>query len=355
MQIGKSTRLYEEWLASQTPLLPEDVKRKHAAMATAAFPFLRATFYRWAQLWPQICPELAAAPALLAVGDLHVENFGTWRDADGRLVWGINDFDEASLLPYTIDLVRLAASALLAGKEGHLALGGAEACAAILEGYAAGLAGGGRPYVLEENHLALRAMALGAEREPERFWARLATLKPSRQVPPRIRAMLAEALPKPAQPRRIVHRIAGLGSLGRQRFTVLAEWDGAWVARETKPLVPSAALWAAGRRGSAIRYATLLARAARCPDPSLQVVERWVVRRLAPRSSRIELAQLPRRRDERLLLEAMGRETANIHRASPAALAAISRDLKTRKKSWLRQAAAAMAEATLQDWKAWRG
>ena len=48
---------------------------------------------------------------MLAVGDLHVENFGTWRDADGRLCWGINDFDEADRLPYTNDLVRLAASA----------------------------------------------------------------------------------------------------------------------------------------------------------------------------------------------------------------------------------------------------
>ena len=28
------------------------------------------------------------APQVLSVGDLHLENFGTWRDADGRLVWG---------------------------------------------------------------------------------------------------------------------------------------------------------------------------------------------------------------------------------------------------------------------------
>ena len=57
---------------------------------------------------------LARAPRALAVGDLHVENFGTWRDVEGRLIWGINDFDEAWRLPYTNDLVRLATSALLA-------------------------------------------------------------------------------------------------------------------------------------------------------------------------------------------------------------------------------------------------
>ena len=47
---------------------------------------------------------------LKGVGDLHVENFGTWRDVEGRLVWGVNDFDEAYALPYTNDLVRLVAS-----------------------------------------------------------------------------------------------------------------------------------------------------------------------------------------------------------------------------------------------------
>jgi uncharacterized protein (DUF2252 family) len=50
------------------------------------------------QAWPEVCPDLAKAPKVLAVGDLHVENFGTWRDVEGRLVWGINDFDEAAAL-----------------------------------------------------------------------------------------------------------------------------------------------------------------------------------------------------------------------------------------------------------------
>src|SRR5260370_24510597 len=71
-------------------------------------------FYRWAQLWPQICPKLSAAPKVLAIGDLHVENFGTWRDIEGRLIWGINDFDEVFLFAYTADLVLLATSAHLA-------------------------------------------------------------------------------------------------------------------------------------------------------------------------------------------------------------------------------------------------
>ena len=87
------------------------LRRKHEAMRGDAFGFLRGTFYRWAQLWPRVCPDLQGAPRVLAVGDCHVNSFGTWRDAEGRLGWGVDDFDEAYPLPYANDLVRLAASA----------------------------------------------------------------------------------------------------------------------------------------------------------------------------------------------------------------------------------------------------
>jgi len=89
-------------------------------MTEAVFPFLRATFYRWAQLWPEICRELSRGPQVLVVGDLHVENFGTWRDAQWRLVWGVNDFDEAATAAYAADPVRLTASAYLAIEDQHL-------------------------------------------------------------------------------------------------------------------------------------------------------------------------------------------------------------------------------------------
>src|SRR5271169_634433 len=132
MKIAKASQNYEAWLAKRITLLEADLDRKHAAMAADVFPFLRATFYRWMQLWPDVCPEEQKAPKVLAVGDLHVENFGTWRDVEGRLVWGVNDFDEAHMAPYTLDLVRLAASALLAIDGAHLKLEHQDACAAIL-------------------------------------------------------------------------------------------------------------------------------------------------------------------------------------------------------------------------------
>lgn len=48
-------------------------------------------------------------------GDLHAENFGTYMDANGRLVFNVNDFDEAYVGPFTWDLKRLAASLALLG------------------------------------------------------------------------------------------------------------------------------------------------------------------------------------------------------------------------------------------------
>jgi uncharacterized protein (DUF2252 family) len=48
-------------------------------------------------------------------GDLHAENFGTYLDANGRLVFNVNDFDEAYVGPFTWDLKRFAASVALIG------------------------------------------------------------------------------------------------------------------------------------------------------------------------------------------------------------------------------------------------
>src|SRR5262250_176327 len=166
MNVVKATRHYEEWLAHRTTIIKKDLRLKHANMKSAAFSFLRATFYRWAQLWPKACSDLAKGPRVLAVGDLHVENFGTWRDIEGRLIWGVNDFDEAYPLSYANDLVRLAVSAHLAAEAGHLPLKRDETCQAILAGYREGLQQEGKPFVLGEKHDGLRQIAEGKLRDP---------------------------------------------------------------------------------------------------------------------------------------------------------------------------------------------
>jgi len=86
MKFRKATAKYEAWLGRHLALLDADLALKHEAMRAAKFPFLRATYYRWAQTFPKVCGKLNSATRVLGVGDLHVENFGTWRDIEGRLV-----------------------------------------------------------------------------------------------------------------------------------------------------------------------------------------------------------------------------------------------------------------------------
>ena len=356
MNIVKATHRFEEWLGRHTTLVKPDLRLKHQRMAEAVFPFLRATFYRWMQVWPEVCPDLAKAPRVLAVGDLHVENFGTWRDIEGRLVWGINDFDEAAVLPYTIDLVRLATSAIFAIAAGHLALKPKDACATILQGYKESLASQGRPYVLEEENTWLRQVATGVLRDPVHFWQKMDSLpRIGGQIPPSAQEALEHLMPERGLTYRTVRRVAGLGSLGHVRLVAIALCHGAKIAREAKALVPSSVYWARGDQGpSEILYHAILSRAVRCPDPFVQLRGRWIVRRLSPHCCRVELSVLPTDRDELRLLAAMGWETANIHLGTVDARKYILRHLSRLKPNWLLAAAKDMEKAVDSDWRAWK-
>jgi uncharacterized protein (DUF2252 family) len=354
MNILQATAEYEAWLQRQIRLIRPDLKLKHQSMRDRAFPFLRATFYRWAQVWPDACSELASAPAVLGVGDLHVENFGTWRDLEGRLVWGVNDFDEATWLPYTNDLVRLATSAILAIAENGLSLDARDAVGAILEGYRESVERGGKPFILAEHHLKLRAMAIERLRDPSEFWRKLDVLPTWKsELPGAVATALRQALPERRMTYRVVHRVAGLGSLGRERFAALASWRGGNVAREAKTLAPSAWIWASNRKKTGLFYRQILDRAVRCNDPFHRISSGWVVRRLAPDCSRIELSDLPKVREELRLLHAMGWETSNVHLGSRKPKA-ISTDLKKRKSDWLIRAARNMADLVERDYKSWK-
>jgi len=356
MNIINATTKFEQWLRRHTRIVAPDLRRKHERMAESLFPFLRGTFYRWVQTWPEVCSELGQAPRILAVGDLHVENFGTWRDTDGRLVWGVNDFDEVSLFPYTIDLVRLTTSVILAAREERLVMKAKASAEAILEGYERGLQEGGCPFVLEEEHSWLRSIALSNLRDPVVFWQKMDHLPVLRRaVPQSAREAIEPMMPEPGLPYRIVRRIAGMGSLGHARLVALADWKGGRVAREAKALVPSSLHWLDPKRAPGrILYSAALRRAVRCPDPYVRLGGYWIVRRLSPHCSRIELEALAGYRGELRLLEAMGYETANIHLGTEGKRRAILKDLRQRKGNWLLAAAQAMATAAEKDWHAWR-
>ena len=137
-------------------------------------------------------------------------------------------------------------------------------------------------------------------------------------------------------------------------MVALGTWHRAHVAREAKQLTPSAWIWAGKRHTSEILGRKLVNSAVRIRDPHVHFAEHWVVRRLAPDSSHIEIGALPQERDQEKILHAMGWETGNIHLGSVRALRAVRRDLAKRRGSWLHKAAKQMLKLTLADWKVWR-
>ncbi|MHB8636318.1 MAG: DUF2252 family protein [Fimbriimonadaceae bacterium] len=358
MDIVKSTAKYEKWVAKFIPVVVADLDFKHEQMRAGVFPFLRATFYRWVQTFAKHSGGYADTPQVLAVGDLHVENYGTWRDAEGRLIWGINDFDEAAYMPYTNDLSRLATSVQLAVTAGHLKLDIQAACDAILDGYRTCLNATGRPYVLEEDHGWLRHLATGVERAPDRFWQNMLAIHKLSTPPlePGL-AALKSALPHPVGRLALRARRAGLGSLGHPRYVTIVEHEGGMLAREAKLLAPSAVLWASKQASADPNdplYRAIADTAVRCRDPFLALHDSWVVRRLAPVCSRIELSMMPEQREELKMVYAMGFELGNIHFASRQQVPQLLAHLRKQPKKWLRKSVEQMADLVAADFEAYR-
>ena len=364
--IVESTRSFEAWMRKRTDISKRLLKKKHRKMAEGAFPFLRATFYRWTEQWPKVCPQLAKRDddVLLVVGDLHVENFGVWRDSRERLVWGINDFDEACELPLTSDLVRLAVSVLLAGEAAKISTTATRVCALLLDGYRAGLRAGGSPIVVSKRYPALATLTEHTEEDLATFWKK--KLDPTdnpvvnaRDLPEGLEAMFHASFAPHTNPVfRIQKSPGGLGSLGRRRYTAVVELNrGARVAREAKALVPSAQYWYLGRNQMRSQTGTLLQHAVRVPDPHFQVHDSWLLRELAPDIAKIEMPD--NNADKRLvlapnLLRLMGRETANIHLGSrsPERLARSLTQLD-RNQDWFPTATDRMAACTRDDQAEW--
>ncbi|TVL90874.1 DUF2252 domain-containing protein [Streptomyces sp. SAJ15] len=98
---------------------PAAFRVKFRKMAASAFAFYRGTaclFYSDLEGERDRGPYLDERTSRVWIhGDLHAENFGTYMDANGRLVFNVNDFDEAYVGPFTWDLKRFAGSVALIG------------------------------------------------------------------------------------------------------------------------------------------------------------------------------------------------------------------------------------------------
>jgi Uncharacterized protein conserved in bacteria (DUF2252) len=368
VNIVESTRFYEAWLADQTDLQRKRLAAKHEQMAVGPFPFLTATFYRWVQRWRKECRPLDVRErdVVLAVGDLHLENFGTWRDIRGRLVWGVVEYDEACQMPFTMDLVRLATSIALAADTIGSDLTLNKITESLIAGYQENLNAGGVPIFLDQTNSPLLAVLTEEAESPQEFWAQ--KLKPEdspvikpKQLPRGLEDVLRSAFPRDAKPRYLrQRRPAGLGSLGRRAYTAVARTDnGELAVREVRALVPSAVHWLEMHAAAPSLSATLLQRAPRSPDPSLLVHDRWFVRRLAPDVVRLKVSNLSKNGPALSsdLIRVMGFEVANIHlgtKGSAELRLGLTRLVEDLGADWLKSAAEGMVRATCDDQVAWK-
>src|SRR5258706_1409197 len=88
---------------------PQRLRRKFELLRRDPFAFFRGTCHLYYATLPRDA-TLDNAPAVLACGDLHLENFGTYK-GDNRLVYfDLNDFDEAMLAPATWEVARMVTS-----------------------------------------------------------------------------------------------------------------------------------------------------------------------------------------------------------------------------------------------------
>ncbi|MBW8880324.1 MAG: DUF2252 family protein, partial [Asticcacaulis sp.] len=350
MSIVEDSDAYEAWLRTHCQVVEDALADKHERMAGDIFMFFRATCFRFARKFAKWFPDLVEAPLVPSIGDAHIENFGTWRDAEGRLVWGVNDFDEAAVLPWTCDLVRLAASARL-GR--NLPGTNRSRTTALLEGYMLGLLAP-TPQFVDDERPWLQTLVTRPGKAGD-FQYRLGQIKQTPPPPTEVQDLLRAAFLGDADIKYMGNWKKGGGSLGRPRHVAVGRWQGGPAVREAKALVPSAWSWGANYATEATLFEKLASGPYRSPDPFLTVKvsgkkgSAWVVRRIAPDSVKIDLGDAGAETYNPLLLSAMGRELASIHVTGDVAAATILADLNRHPVDWLLDAARDAEKQVAED------
>jgi uncharacterized protein (DUF2252 family) len=227
---------------------PERLAMKYRAMRTNAFIFLRGTCHLFYAGLPDV-PLLRDAPAAWACGDLHLQNYGSYKGDDRLVYFDINDFDEAALAPCTWDPLRLLTSTLVGAET--LGVNGPEAialCHCFIDAYAVALAEGKSRWLERETATGMiRDLldALGDRGRKEYLDTRTVSknkqrllkcdgrkaLPASDEQRQKVtgfvgRATAGEPNPQFFRVLDVARRIAGTGSLGVDRYVILVEGKG---------------------------------------------------------------------------------------------------------------------------------
>jgi uncharacterized protein (DUF2252 family) len=273
------------------------------------------------------------------VGDAHLENFGAYRagtllgggskDADRseRIVFDLNDFDDAFIGPWRFDVLRLVTSLVLGGRE--IGADGPQTlalCDALIDAYVHAAFRSARrartpaapaavASLIDQVRTRTRKQLLDARTEvvkgrrrfvrgerytdlsdklrakAERAFAKYARRLPDAERPPEASLEVIDA----------AFRVAGTGSLGCLRVAVLARGkggrDGAWVFDLKEESTPSAACMARPPNLEPAERVREAIQSCLTQPPRMIGVTRlrgssMFVRRLAPQEDKLDLAKL---------------------------------------------------------------
>ena len=227
---------------------PERLAMKYQKMRSSSFGFLRATCHLFYDRLPK-SGLFKSAPLTWVCGDLHLENFGSYKGNNRLAYFDLNDFDEAALAPASWEVVRILTS-LLVGAE-SLSIKPSEACAlcsAFLDSYASTLAVGKAYWVESETAQGvIRDLLVSlADRKRVDFLKTRTVLKSKKRSilldgkralvvsEPQLKIVIdfmarfakAQSQPEFFKVLDVARRIAGTGSLGVNRFVILVAGKG---------------------------------------------------------------------------------------------------------------------------------
>ena len=245
VQVRDVTRLVAAFNAGREP---ERVSLKYRALAKDPFQFMRGTCHLFYQDFPQALKQ-NGAPLGWICGDLHLENFGSYK-GDNRLTYfDINDFGEAVLAPVNWELARFLVSVLVAAQSLKVdAALATRLCNCFLDAYVEALATGKPRWVERPLASGMVKELLQSVRKRSRLEFLRArskfidgkrrlridgdkTLAVTELERDKVTAFMAHYAQRQEVPGffkvlDVARRIAGTGSLGLERYVILVRGRG---------------------------------------------------------------------------------------------------------------------------------
>lgn len=228
---------------------PERRALKYREMCKSPFSFFRGSAHLfWEDLGARKS-ALPGSPTVWACGDLHLENFGSFQGNNGLSYFDINDFDEAALAPSNWELSRFVASVYVAAPSlGCSRANANELVKMFLDSYQTAL-GHGKAHLLERESATgmVKTLLEQVKRRKRQLLVESRTTWKKGERCLRIdgkhtlpatddqRTDVARWLGKFARSQSdpsffkildVARRVAGVGSLGLDRYVVLVRGDG---------------------------------------------------------------------------------------------------------------------------------